>query len=87
MAMKNSANQAATFYASATLHPEGFSRWPVVRRLVGMGRETVRQHEQRGIFPKHVSIGPRTAAWRNADLLAWLADPAAYRAPVAESQP
>ncbi|WP_321964193.1 helix-turn-helix transcriptional regulator [Paraburkholderia sp. J7] len=71
----------------ATLPPEGFSRWPTVRNLVGMGRETVRQKEQRGLFPKHVSLGPRTAAWRNADLLAWLADPENYGTPKAETQP
>ena len=68
------------------LQPEGFSRWPTVRQLVGLGRETVRQKEKRGQFPKRVALGPRTAAWRNADLLLWLRDPASYRVPDAKPE-
>ena len=35
---------------ATSLCPEGFSRWPDVRRLVRMGRETVRVREKRGTF-------------------------------------
>ena len=83
--MKKQANEGTD--ATSMLPPEGFSRWPAVRQLVGMGRETIRQKEQRGLFPKHVSLGPRTAAWRNADLLVWLRDPENYRAAGAATQP
>ncbi|MEM5326858.1 AlpA family phage regulatory protein [Paraburkholderia sp. JHI2823] len=86
MMMVKPANEVATIDPAATLPAEGFSRWPTVRQLVGMGRETVRQKEQRGLFPKHVSLGPRTAAWRNADLLVWLRDPENYRAPDTATQ-
>ena len=66
---------------ATSLCPEGFSRWPDVERLVRMGRETDRVREKRGTFPRRVALGPRTAAWRNADLLTWLRNPAGYRAP------
>lgn len=85
--MKKQANEAALIDTTVTLPAEGFSRWATVRNLVGMGRETVRQKEQRGSFPKHVSLGPRTAAWRNTDLLQWLRDPAAYRATPPKPEP
>lgn len=73
-------NDAET--VSPALHPDGFTRWPGLREIWPVSRETVRTRERAGRFPKHVQLGStRSIGWKNSELLRWLADPNGYRAP------
>jgi len=52
-----------------------FVRWPELREILGgPGRTTVWRWELRGLFPKRVSIGPRTVGWLESDVCRWIED-------------
>ncbi|AWG33573.1 helix-turn-helix transcriptional regulator [Burkholderia cenocepacia] len=60
---------------------DGYSRWPDLSRLVPLSRESIRQREIAGRFPRRVQLGSqRCVAWPNREIHRWLADPANYRA-------
>lgn len=52
-------------------------RRPEVERLTGLARSTIYEWMARGEFPLSVKLGLRAVAWRERDVLAWLASRAA----------
>ncbi|AOJ38490.1 AlpA family transcriptional regulator [Burkholderia lata] len=46
----------------------------------GLSRSTIYARMKAGTFPQSVRLGVRSVAWRRADVDAWIADPAGYRA-------
>ncbi|MEM5315553.1 AlpA family phage regulatory protein [Paraburkholderia sp. JHI869] len=67
-----------------SLLPEGYTRLAELLLIVPMSGEAIRQRELKGRFPKRVQLGSaRCVAWKNSEILSWLADPAGYRAPQA----
>lgn len=69
--------------ASATLPADGFTRWSELKKFVPFCRETLRQRELEGRFPKRQLLSKRCAAWSNRELHRWFADPINYRSEVA----
>ncbi len=67
----------------ATLPVDGLSRWEQIKVFVPMSRETVRQRELAGLFPKRKHLTKRCAVWPNREIHKWLADPQNYRAEAA----
>jgi prophage regulatory protein len=53
---------------------------PPIPPLVPLSRSTLWAKVKEGSFPKPVRLGPRTTAWRAADVLAWAADPENFKA-------
>lgn len=51
-----------------------------VRRRTGLSVATVYRREAAGTFPKKVRLGPKSVAWYESDIDAFVADPAAYAA-------
>ncbi|PXW18435.1 helix-turn-helix transcriptional regulator [Paraburkholderia caballeronis] len=66
--------------AARELPLDGFSRWSDLQRFIPVSRETVRQHELAGRFPRHQKITQRCTVWPNREIHRWLADPVNYRA-------
>ncbi|MDD2150092.1 AlpA family transcriptional regulator [Pseudomonas putida] len=66
----------------ATLFPAGetkhladdieFIRLREVKRITGMGRSYIYEKMKTGDFPGQIKLGPRTVAWINAEVLAWV---------------
>lgn len=66
--------------APESLPLDGFSRWNDLEPFLPFSRETARQRELAGRFPKRVQLGStRCVGWPNRELHRWLADPANYR--------
>lgn len=63
------------------LMPDGLYRWDAIADRIPLSRESWRLRIHEGRAPKGVVLGPRCTAWRGADVIAWLADPAGYRQP------
>lgn len=61
-----------------TLPEEGLSRWQTIAPFVAISRESWRQLVIKRRAPQPVRLGKGTTVYRNADVLAWLADPANY---------
>lgn len=55
-----------------------FMRLPAVVAACGVSKGTVWNWSRKGKFPRPIRFGAITA-WRSADVLAWLADPQAWR--------
>jgi prophage regulatory protein len=66
--------------ASATLPADGLTRWSELKKFVPFCRETLRQREREGKFPRRQNLTKRCAAWPNRELHRWFADPVNYRA-------
>ena len=49
-------------------------RLPEVQRLTGLRRSAIYEQMQRGVFPRSAKAGPRTAAWSEAAVQAWISD-------------
>ncbi|WP_171230683.1 AlpA family transcriptional regulator [Ruegeria sp. HKCCA4008] len=47
-------------------------RRPEVETLTGLSRSTIYEWINSGRFPKPLQLGPRTVAWREADILEWI---------------
>ncbi|GAB7536109.1 helix-turn-helix transcriptional regulator [Burkholderia sp. 3C] len=58
---------------------DGFSRWSDLRRFVPLSRETVRQRELEGRFPRASRLTQRCTVWSNREIHRWMADPLTYR--------
>ena len=54
-----------------------------VQAVTGLSRASIYLRVKKGTFPKPIQIGPRAVGWRVADIEAWLANPATYRAEAA----
>lgn len=68
---------------SAQISPEGLYRWGEIADRIPYSRETWRQRVKAGAAPKPVAVGAHCTAWRGADILKWLANPAGYKAETA----
>lgn len=71
--------------APATLPRDGFSRWANLRVPIPLSRETVRQREREGKFPRSIRLTQRCTVWSNREIHRYLADPLNYRAADAAS--
>ncbi|WP_186147695.1 helix-turn-helix transcriptional regulator [Burkholderia gladioli] len=58
---------------------DGFSRWESLRRFIPLSRETVRQRELEGRFPRASRLTQRCTVWPNREIHRWMADPLNYR--------
>ena len=47
-------------------------RLPEVKEKVGLSRTAIYKLIAAGAFPRQISIGPRTVAWSQDDLEAWI---------------
>lgn len=50
-----------------------------VLRRIPVSRSTYYAGQAKGMFPRPISIGPRSTAYKYSDVKAWLRDPAAWR--------
>lgn len=66
--------------APAALPLDGLSRWSDLKLFIPLSRETIRQRELAGRFPRHQKITQRCTVWPNREIHRWLADPVNYRA-------
>ncbi|RQQ47866.1 helix-turn-helix transcriptional regulator [Burkholderia stagnalis] len=64
----------------AGLPLDGFSRWENLRLFIPLSRETVRQRELEGRFPRASRLTQRCTVWPNREIHRWIADPMNYRA-------
>lgn len=55
-----------------TAQTQRLLRLRAVCDLTGLCRSTVYQLEKYGTFPGRVAIGPRSVAWREAEVLEWI---------------
>ena len=49
-------------------------RLPEVLKLTGLSRSTLYRKIKAGQFPAPVSLGPRSVAWRESEVLDWIAN-------------
>ena len=48
-----------------------FLRLAQVREITGLSRSTIYRYMDKGMFPKHYDLGPRTVAWLEQDIQGW----------------
>ena len=53
--------------------PDRLLRLPEVQRLTGLRRSAVYEQMQRGIFPRSVKTGRRSACWSELAIQEWIA--------------
>lgn len=46
--------------------------WDVLE-IVGLSDKTIYRHMKEGLFPQSVRTGPNSVAWRESDIMAWIA--------------
>ncbi len=56
-----------------TLAPQGMSRAKDLLPFLPFSRTTLHAWSQDGRFPKSVKLSPNMVAWRNSEVLEWLA--------------
>jgi prophage regulatory protein len=49
-----------------------FLRLPQVQELTGLGRSTIYNRINEGLFPKQISLGGRCVAWNSSEVMAWM---------------
>ncbi|AHE26787.1 AlpA family phage regulatory protein [Burkholderia pseudomallei] len=81
-----SAKNTVATPAPVGLPLDGFSRWGDLRPFIPLSRETVRQRELEGRFPRASRLTQRCTVWSNRELHRWMADPLNYRAVDAANQ-
>ena len=54
--------------------PDRLLRLPEVERLTGLRRSAIYEQMRRGIFPRSVKAGQRTAAWPESAVQTWIAE-------------
>jgi len=54
--------------------PDRLLRLPEVERLTGLRRSAIYEQMRKGIFPRSVKAGQRTAAWPESAVQSWIAD-------------
>lgn len=54
--------------------PDRLLRLPEVERLTGLRRSAIYEQMQRGVFPRSVKAGRRTATWPESAVQSWIAD-------------
>jgi len=58
-----------------------FVRLREVEARTGLSGKTIYRKMARGEFPKSVRLGANSVAWRESDLLEWMADPMGWASP------
>ncbi|WP_185723119.1 helix-turn-helix transcriptional regulator [Burkholderia stagnalis] len=74
-----SASNTFASQAPVGLPLDGFSRWSDLRPFIPLSRETVRQRELEGRFPRASRLTQRCTVWSNREIHRWMADPLTYR--------
>ena len=54
--------------------PDRLIKLPDVERLTGLRRSAIYERIQKGVFPRSVKVGKRSATWSEAAVQAWIAD-------------
>ncbi|MDP9962852.1 putative DNA-binding transcriptional regulator AlpA [Variovorax paradoxus] len=54
--------------------PDRLLRLPEVEHLTGLRRSTIYEQMRRGIFPRSVKAGQRTATWPESAVQSWIAE-------------
>ncbi len=49
-----------------------FLRIKDVMVITGLARTTIYERMKRGLFPKSITIGPRTVVWLESEIQAWM---------------
>ena len=81
--MKKTSDKADSGQPSVPVLPSiGFSQWAQIAPFVPMGRETWRKLVRAGKAPQPTYFSKTCAAYRNADILKYLADPLNFTADV-----
>jgi prophage regulatory protein len=52
---------------------EQLLRWPEIRRLLPVSRSTLWRLTKTQNFPRAIRVGQRARAWRESEVLDWLA--------------
>ena len=47
-------------------------RWPTVKAWIGLSRSTVDRLEQRGEFPKRLTLATNAVAWKTHEVVQWV---------------
>ncbi|WP_080966562.1 helix-turn-helix transcriptional regulator [Variovorax paradoxus] len=58
---------------TTNIPPDRLLRLPEVERLTGLSRSAIYEQMRRGIFPRSVKAGQRTAAWPESAVQSWIA--------------
>lgn len=74
----NAALACPSVVPAAPLPIGGLSRFNAFKERLPVGRETWRQLVLAHRAPQPIRIGTRCTVWRNDEVNAWLADPAAF---------
>ena len=53
---------------------DSFLRLPKVKQLTGFGRSQIYHLIKQGKFPKQIHISPKSVAWLESELEAWMED-------------
>jgi prophage regulatory protein len=48
-------------------------RRPQVQQRTGLSRSTLYQYIKEGVFPRSISLGPRSVGWLESDVSDWIA--------------
>lgn len=83
--MKSKTTTKKTTSSAPIIYPDGLYRFAAFKPLIGYSRETWRQRGKEGTAPKPVVQGANSTLWRGADVLAWLENPAEYKAPKSDT--
>ncbi|MBN3817188.1 AlpA family phage regulatory protein [Paraburkholderia sp. Se-20369] len=73
------AKNTVTSHVPVGLPLDGFSRWGDLQAFIPLSRETVRQRELEGRFPRASRLTQRCTVWSNREIHRWMADPLSYR--------
>jgi prophage regulatory protein len=49
-----------------------FLRLKLVIEITGLSRSSIYSQIKQGIFPKNISLGPRSVAWLESDIQDWI---------------
>lgn len=55
-----------------------YLRLPDVVSITTLSESTIRRRELAGKFPKRVRLGPSAIAWRESDVMSWVASPESW---------
>jgi prophage regulatory protein len=69
------------------LEPDRIIRLKTVLHRSGLSRSTVYRKMNDGTFPPRIPISTNGAGWSEAEINRWIANPPAYRVPVADHLP
>lgn len=54
-------------------------RLPQLKASTGLSRSSIYKYIQDGVFPRPISLGPRSVGWLDHEIEAWIANKAASR--------